>query len=59
MPDAEPMVATLGTLLLQVPPATVLVKRVEVPIQVLVLPVIGASGFTVITAVDKQPVGST
>ena len=41
IPDAEPIVATAGVLLLQVPPVVVLDNVVVAPIHVVSVPVIG------------------
>ena len=59
-PDEDPMVATVGALLLHVPPPVALNKFVVNPIQTLVVPVIaGGFGLTVTDAVVAQPVGKT
>ena len=59
MPEVEPMVASAGVLLVQVPPAVASVKVVVAPTHKVVEPAIAAgSGLTVTGVVTKQPVGN-
>ena len=59
VPDAEPIVASVGVLLLQVPPVEELVSVVVEPTHTLFVPPIAAgSGFTVTVVTVKHPAGS-
>jgi hypothetical protein len=58
MPETNPvvvMVATAVLLLVHVPPGVASDKRVVYPWHTLVIPVIGASGFTVTVTEEIQP----
>lgn len=58
-PEADPdmsIVATEVFVLFHVPPGVALLNVVVLPAQIDALPVIGASGFTVIVRVAEQPV---
>ena len=61
-PDTRPvlpMVATVGTLELHVPPVVISVKAIAKPAQTGVLPVIEeGAGFTVTMTDEEQPPGS-
>ena len=57
MPEVEPIVATAGLLLVQVPPNTASLNTVVCPTHTPVLPMIGVgTGVTVIVLVAAHPV---
>ncbi len=55
MPVAKPTVATVGSLLLHVPPAVAFANVIVWFAQTCDAPVIAESGLTVTTVVEKQP----
>ena len=58
IPDDDPMVALVTSLLLHVPPPVASLNVVENPLHIVNVPVIAAgTGFTVAAAVVMQPVG--
>lgn len=55
MPLSEPIVAIVVLLLVQVPPPVALLIVVLSPAQIVGLPVIGYTGFTVMVFTSAQP----
>ena len=58
MPENEPIAATAGALLLQLPPVAASLKTEDPPTQIFDEPAMANIGFTTIEEVIVQPVGA-